>query len=125
MQASPLKRRITSAVLVWFVAFVVVAGIAPWMQSAQAMDIGMDSICTSHGGPVQTNPQGGGEQDHHAADHTLKCFLCTGVSAPPATTHARPPAVAALGHALRPLVSAQLASLTRAPLPARGPPLFS
>jgi hypothetical protein len=107
------------AVLAWFVVFLAVAGMAPLVQ-AQSMD--MDSICTS-AGFTKSGPQGEGPSGQH--DHTLKCSLCTGGSAPPPTIAVRLSFADALAHALWPVPAAHLASLTRAPLPARGPPLFS
>jgi len=51
----------------------------------------------------------------------MDCPLCgsPGLSFPPVVVL---PVVSPLAHGLRPLVVAHLASLTAAPLPARGPP---
>jgi hypothetical protein len=119
MQATLLTRRTACLVLAWFVAFVAVSGIAPWVQ-AQPMD---SSICTS-AGPMKMDPNGAGGSNQHDG-HKLKCFLCAGVDAPPAAAAVLPLSATPLAVALRPLVSARLAGLTRPPLPARGPPLFS
>jgi len=119
MHATPLTRRTARLVLAWFVAFLVVAGIAPLVQAQP-----LDSICTATSVAKASGQTGGGESDMHAG-HTLKCSLCTGATAPPSASATLPPLPADLRHATRPLVAAHLASLAGAPLPARGPPLFS
>jgi hypothetical protein len=116
MYALRLSRRTASLVLAWFVVFIAVAGFAPWVQAHPMQD-----LCTSSG--IQKAPQDA-DADLPSA-HQLECALCTGVSAPPAALPALPPSQQALGHALRPLVSAAIAALTGAPLPARGPPSLS
>lgn len=118
MQSRLRTRRAASLVLAWFVAFLAIAGITPLVQAQP-----MDSICTS-AGISHSGAQGGGESDSHGGQ-PMKCFLCTGLSAPPAATAVLAPFEADLRHATLPLQAAHLASLTGAPLPARGPPLFS
>lgn len=104
--------RTARLVLAWFVAFLLVAGIAPWMQDAG------DTVCT----PVAA-AQSGKALPH--VDHKLECSLCAGIAAPPASVAVLLPSAAPLAHALLPHVAAHLAGLTGAPLPARGPPAFS
>jgi hypothetical protein len=118
MDALRRSRRPARWMLAWFVAFILAASVAPWVQAQP-----LQEVC-SVAGPVQVAPQGGDPADH-ATVHPLKCALCIGLTAPPPApvVLAEPPA--ALAHALLPLASAQVASLARAPLPARGPPLFS
>jgi hypothetical protein len=119
MPASPLTRRTASLVLAWFIAFLVVAGIAPAAQSQS-----LDSICTPFAAAKAAVPDGGGDATAQLL-HKLDCSLCTGVTAPPGAPTVLTPAPAPLAHALLPLVSARLASATGAPLPARGPPPLS
>jgi len=105
--------------LAWFAAFILAASVAPWVQAQP-----LQEVC-SVAGPVKIWPGDDGAADH-ATVHPLKCALCIGLTAPPpAPVTLGEPFPALLGHALRPLVAARIASLTRAPFPARGPPLFS
>lgn len=113
------SRRTASLLLAWFFAFLAVAGAAPLMQ-----DKPMHELCTVDGIVQVAVQDDAGDADRHAA-HPLECALCAAISGPPATVAVLPAADAPLAHALLPIVSAQLASLTAAPLPARGPPHFS
>ena len=114
MHALRQARLLARLVLAWFVAFVAVAGFAPML--AQAQPIG--AICTS-------SSDAGGTLDDGTtpAPHVLKCALCAGWSAPPPVATVAVAAPQPLGHAVQPVVAARIAALTRAPLPARGPPL--
>lgn len=111
------SRRTASFMLAWFFAFLAIAGAAPLLQDASMRD-----VCTVEGAVTVAGP--GAEGDRHAI-HPLECALCAGVSGPPSAVAVLPKADAPLGHVLQPIVSAQLASLVAAPLPARGPPSFS
>lgn len=113
------SRRTASLMLAWFLAFLAVAGAAPWVQ-----DRPMQEVCTVEGMVKVAAPDAGDDADRHAG-HPLECALCAGLSGPPPAFAVLPDAGAPLAHALLPIVSAQLASLTAAPLPARGPPLLS
>lgn len=113
------SRRTASLMLAWFFAFLAVAGAAPLLQ-----DQPMHELCTADGIVQVAVQDDGTDADRHAA-HPLECALCAGISGPPATFAVLPGADAPLAHALLPIVSAQLASLTAAPLPARGPPHLS
>lgn len=113
------SRRTASLMLAWFFAFLAVAGAAPLLQ-----DQPMHELCTVEGIVQVAVQDGGADADRHAA-HPLECALCAGISGPPAAIAVLATSQAPLAHALRPLVSAELASLTAAPLPARGPPLSS
>jgi hypothetical protein len=118
MDALRRSRRSARWMLAWFAAFILAASIAPWVQAQP-----LQEVC-SVAGPIQVAPQGGDPADH-ATVHPLKCALCIGLTAPPPVpvVLAVPPDTFA--HALLLPVSSPLATLTRAPLPARGPPLFS
>ena len=60
-----------------------------------------------------------------SSTHTLDCPLCAATGSPPPQVRLAVEPPHDLAHALRPAVAATLASLTRAPLPARGPPSAS
>lgn len=107
-----LNPRTARLVLAWFVAFVVVAGLAPALHAEPA-----DALCAPG-----TAADSGKSLPHV---HKLECPQCAGIAAPPPATTVVLPTFAPLAHALRPLVSAHIAGLTGAPLPARGPPAFS
>lgn len=113
------SRRTASLLLAWFFAFLAVAGAAPLVQ-----DRPMHELCTADGIVQVAVQDAEGDADRHAA-HPLECALCAGISGPPAALAVLPAADAPLAHALLPIVSAQLASRTSAPLPARGPPRLS
>lgn len=107
-------------VLVWFALSIGVAIASPIVKP-QAMEL----ICTGTVGVmkllVQTDD---GPQD--VASLTLDCPLCATNLAPPPPL-ARPAAEPAqpLAYVLQSIPAAHIASLTAAPLPARGPPVFS
>ncbi len=105
-------------VLVWF-ALSIGAAIASPLVNPKAMQL----VC-SGSGAMKLVVQADDASDL-ATSHTLDCPLCAALGAPP--PHARsafePPQ--ALAHALWPAVAATIAALTRAPLPARGPPSAS
>ena len=104
--------------LAWFVTFLAVAALAPWVQAQPTQ-----TLCTS-AGVVQTALPGAGDSGQHAA-HVLKCPLCSGICALPATPAQPAHATAPLAYALLPVASARVTPLAGAPLPARGPPSFS
>jgi hypothetical protein len=55
----------------------------------------------------------------------LECPLCVLGDAPPIPRTVALPTVLPLGHAVQPIPAARIAAATAAPLPARGPPVFS
>lgn len=116
MRCALSKRLAASLVLAWFVAFLGVAGLAPWVDTGPG-----DAVCTI-GGVAPSSGQGGDAGPGH---HTLKCALCLGISAPPSVPAVAEVAPQPLPHVLLPLESARLAALVGAPLPARGPPASS
>jgi len=105
---------LTRLMLVWFVLAIGVALATPWISPKSA-----ELVCTS-GGALKLVVSGGGEGADGAMS-SMDCPLCgsPGLSFPPVVVL---PVVSPLAHGLRPLVVAHLASLTAAPLPARGPP---
>jgi len=112
MLATVLNLRTARFVLAWFVAFVVVAGIAPTVHAATG-----DALCT----PAAVGDAG--KSLPHI--HKLECPQCAGIAAPPPVVVVAVPAFAALAQAVQPAATAHVASLIGAPLPARGPPAFS
>ncbi len=106
-------------VLLWFVLSIGAAVASP-LVNPQALEL----VCSSVGEVkviVQTDD--GGEE--LGAAH-MDCPLCIpSGDAPPPAMVALPPAVLALGRAVQPIPAARIAAATGAPLPARGPPLFS
>ena len=106
-------------VLVWFALSIGVAIASPLVKP-QAMEL----ICSGSGAVkllIQTDD--GGQE---VASFTLDCPLCATSSAPPppATRLTSEPAQP-LAYVLQSIPAARIASLTAAPLPARGPPIFS
>jgi hypothetical protein len=104
-------------VLVWFALSIGVAIASPIVKPQ-----GMDVICTGTAGVMKlllTSDDG----NLDPARHTLDCPLCASLSAPPpplARLNAEP--IQPLAYVMQSIPAAHLASLTAAPLPARGPP---
>ena len=110
---------LTRFVLVWFALSIGVAIASPIVKP-QALQL----ICSGAGVMkvlVQTD-----EGSKEVSSFTSDCPLCATNSAPPPPT-ARLTAEPhqALAHVLQSIPAAHIASLTAAPLPARGPPAFS
>ena len=104
--------------LAWFVLSLGVAVASPWV-SPQSIEL----ICAGSGAiKVLIKTDDGAKE---VPSHTLDCPLCAHVGAPPPVSHAHVPVVHPLVHALRPVPAAHIAARTAAPLPARGPPVFS
>jgi hypothetical protein len=81
---------------------------------------GIEVICSGAGSIkllVKGEPDGS-----TTATHTLDCPLCASAGAPPPALRADLDFGLALGHAAQTLPAAHIASITAAPLPARGPP---
>jgi hypothetical protein len=118
MQATFHKRLTAGLVLAWFVALLLVAGIAPWARAQVP-----DDICTMVEAGSASH-QGKGEAFAHGG-HTLDCALCAAVFTPPAAGHALH--AAPVGPSVVPGAGAALHVATQAgsPLPARGPPSHS
>jgi hypothetical protein len=103
-------------VLVWFALSLGVAVASP-IVSPQASEL----ICSGAGVMkliVLTDDGANG-----AAGSMMDCPLCaTGGAPPPPKARAEAEPAQPLGHVLQSIPSAQIAALTAAPLPARGPP---
>jgi Protein of unknown function (DUF2946) len=102
-------------VLVWFALSIGVAVAAP-LVNPQAMEL----ICSGSGAMKVLVKTDDGAKEVSSA--SLDCPLCASIGAPPPATRAVAQPDQALGHVLQPIPAARIASLTAAPLPARGPP---
>lgn len=113
-------------VLAWFALTLGVSVAAPFVHP-QSLEL----VCSTSGEAkwvrVGVDADADADQDAAGASHQhIDCGLCLSVSAP------LPPALLrlslsqqSLSYALRPVPAAHIASATRAPLPARGPPHLS
>lgn len=104
--------------LVWFALSIGVAIASPLVKP-QAMTL----VCSSVGGMkllIQTD-----DDNQDVASFTMDCPLCVTNGAPPplASTVKFEP-VLPLADVMQSMAAAHIASLTAAPLPARGPPAF-
>ena len=106
-------------VLAWFMLSLGVAVAAPLVHPRS-----LELVCTGAGmAKVIVHDDDGAQEPGRMA---MDCALCGVTGAPPPAASAlhgrRPPPLA---HALRSIPSARIASATRSPLPARGPPRLS
>ena len=116
MQALRSSFWLTRLILAWFAVTLGVAVASPLVHPQ-----GFELVCTASGDVklVALGDSAAPGMGHHQLD----CPMCLPAGAPPpalpkmAVPHQQP-----LAHALLPLVAAHIASVTRAPLPARGPP---
>lgn len=105
-------------VLVWFVLSLGVAVASP-VVNPQAMEL----VCSGSGGiKVLVKTDDGAKP---LGSHTLDCPLCASAGTPPPLAHTPAGPAPLLTHVLRPAAATHLAWRTAAPLPARGPPVFS
>lgn len=109
---------IARLVLVWFALFVGVAAASPLIKP-QAMEL----ICASSGAMKLVFQTDGSTSE--TAPHTLDCSLCVSLGAPPPVFKFAIGLTPSLVYALKGITQAHIAALVGAPLPARGPPLFS
>lgn len=109
---------LTRLVLAWFVLSIGVAVASPLVHP-QSLEL----ICSGTGAIKLLVKTDDGAKE--MSSHSLDCPLCAQVGAPPPITQAPVPVVHPLAHALRPIPAAHIAARTAAPLPPRGPPLFS
>ena len=109
--------RIIRFVLVWFALSVGVAIASPMVQPKA-----MDMVCTSTGN-MKLVVQGD-DDSSTSFSPTLDCPLCASNGAPPPALNTALSQPSPLSHALLPIASALIASLSAPPLPSRGPPTF-
>ena len=119
MQTPSRLRRFACFVLAWF-ALSMGAAIASPFVHPQSVQL----VCSASGDVKLLVVGGDGAQLQRG--HTLDCPLCVhfGSAAPPPAP-VRLPQALPLVHVLLPIRAAHVAARTAAPLPARGPPLFS
>lgn len=116
MHALRSSLSLTRLILAWFALTLGVAVASPLVHPQ-----GFELVCTASG-DIKLVALGDGAAPG-MGHHQLDCPMCLTAGAPP-------PALPQMGHprqqplarALHPLVAAHIASVTRAPLPARGPP---
>lgn len=109
---------ITRFVLVWFALFLGAAVASPLVKTSSTQ-----MVCSAMGG-MKLVSLDADQEPSTTATLAMDCPLCMPVAAPnPAALPPHHPS--GLGHALRPLESARLASLLGPPWQARGPPSLS
>jgi hypothetical protein len=108
-------RLLVRLIAVWFVLSIG-AAIASPLVKPQAMEL----VC-SGGGVVKLLIKSD-DGSSAMASHTLDCPLCASLSAPPPAVRLGADPVSPLTHVMQAIPAARIASLTAAPLPARGPP---
>lgn len=106
-------------VLAWFVLTLGMAVAAPIVQPQSTM-----MIC-SEGGSKMIMVDDDGNRVVDGGHSALDCPLCLPVALPPAFDGLHLPVAPPMVCAQHPFVSAHIASVAGAPLPARGPPLHS
>jgi hypothetical protein len=109
---------ITRFTLVWFALFVCVAAASP-LVNPQSMEM----VCSGSGVMKLVIQSDDGFSESSA--HTQDCSLFGTVGAPPPVAINLPALPQPLAYALQSIPQARIAALTGAPLPARGPPVFS
>lgn len=110
--------RFARFVLVWF-ALSIGAAVASPVIKPQPMEL----ICTGSGAMkvlIQTD-----EGLQELVTVSMDCPLCCTVGAPPPASSPNVAPLLPLAYLSHGIPAANLASLTAAPLPARGPPLYS
>ena len=119
MQMLRNARLITRFVLVWF-AMSIGAAIASPLIKPQAIEL----IC-SGSGVMKVLVKNDDGSSTEVASRMLDCPLCASSSAPPPLPGMLVEPAQPLAYVLQSIPSAHIAALTAAPLPARGPPIFS
>ena len=105
-------------VLAWFMLSLGVAVAAPLVHP-QSLEV----VCSSAGMTkvvVHTD-----EDTQELGQMTMECALCAPSGVPPSKITVQLAEPLPLAHAARSIPAARLAAVTRAPLPARGPPRIS
>ena len=119
MEALRDARLIARLLLVWF-ALALGAAVASPIVKPQ----GVEAVCSAigHVKLLVKNADGDLQEETASKAGTLDCPLCAGFGTSPPASHRAALLPDALAHALHPLFSAHIASLTAPPLPSRGPP---
>lgn len=103
--------------LVWFALVLGVAAASPLIQP-RAMQL----VCSAAGAVLVDTGDGAIEPGR---SHTLDCALCLLANTPPRHSPPQPHPPAAIAAVAAPSITEPLLALRGAPLPARGPPMFS
>jgi len=104
-------------VLAWFILALGVASASPMMQQHTAM-----LICAEGGNKIVFVDSDGNQVDG-AKHSSLDCPLCLPATLPPAFITLNLPVEPPMACSQHAFISAHIAALVGAPLPARGPPL--
>lgn len=121
MEAIRAHRLLARIVLAWFVLFVGASVASPIIKPSSAQ-----FICSASGAmKIVSADSGDGDGEAPSAVATMDCPLCIPVALALPTPDQTLQLASPLSYAWRPSVAAHLAWLTRASLPARGPPSFS
>ncbi|MDP2066706.1 MAG: DUF2946 family protein [Burkholderiaceae bacterium] len=115
MHALRHAHHLARLVLVWF-ALSIGAAVASPLVSPQ----GLELICSGSGAMKVLVKTADGTQE--TSSHSLECPLCASLGAPPPVLRTVAAPDPTLGYVRQPIPAARIASLTAAPLPARGPP---
>ena len=115
LRNAPLLARF---VLVWFALYLGAAVASPIVNPQPS-----ELICSSAGVMKLIVKTDGGAKEVSGA--MLDCPLCATGAALPPSFHVKFEPLLPLGHVLQSIPSAIIAALMAAPLPARGPPVFS
>lgn len=120
MQTLRRLRALACFMLAWFALSIAAATASP-LVAPQSVQL----ICSGAGEVKLLVLTEDGAQEQRS--QLLDCPLCVhlGGAAPPPEPPRLLPALQPLAHALRPIAAAHIAARTAAPLPARGPPVFS
>lgn len=118
MQTLRHARFLARLVLVWF-TFALGVAIASPLVKPQSMEL----VCASGGAMKLIVKSDDGSAESRG--HTLDCPLCATVGAPPVLDPQPELVPDVLAHALLPVLAAHIAGRAAAPLPPRGPPVFS
>lgn len=105
-------------VLAWFMLSLGVAVAAPLVHP-QSLEV----VCSSAGMAKVVVHTDEGTQE--LSQMAMECALCAPSGAPPSRVTLHLPEPLPLAYAAQSIPAARLAAMTRAPLPARGPPPFS
>ena len=119
MQILRRSLSVVRLVLAWFILTLGMAVAAPIVQPQSTM------VICSEGGSKMIMVDDDGNQVVDGGHSALDCPLCLPVAVPPACESLRLPVAPPMACARHPFVSAHIAALVGAPLPARGPPLHS
>lgn len=115
MHALRHSRTLACLALAWLVLTLGVSVASPLVQPRT-----LEMVCSAMGGMQLIELEG--DSEVLPGPHALDCPLCLLAAPPPPSIAVQLEQPQPLGRALRPIVSARIAALVGAPLPARGPP---